>query len=345
MNARLSLAAIAVLAASASAQVVEIPSMTTLSSTLTMSAVLPSNPATVPPSPPAVVTNLAALVAAGTNGGAPLAGMTLSPSTAASGLYNTNTQLGRALAINAAGALLLVNPVTLLEDSVPIAVFRAFDATIDLSVRGTEFGVAIGDWSGPMVLEFRNRSDNSLVATHTSSPYTLPDAKFFRVPATFDRVVLRADSVDGNWVIPQLHLQTSNSWEPFGVGCPGSSGTPSLSLVSAPRINSTFSLRVSNMPTGGGGLLMLLGLSNTVASFGPLPYPLDAIGAPGCLLLTDAFGFSVLTHTNGTATHNQPIPNDAQLIGMHFYNQAIVADPGINAAGAVVSDGGDATIR
>ncbi len=329
------------LASSLSAQAIEIPAMTVTTSVLNMGAVLPTNPAST--APPAITTTLGALITAGTNGGAPLVAVTLTPSTAQPGLYNTNTTGGRALALDG-GNLRLINPVTLVPETVPLATFAAFNATFDLSVPGTEFGVAIGDWLGSMIIEFRQRSNNALIASITSSPYATADAKFFRSPAPFDRVVLRADNPDGNWVIPQLHFETDSPWDSLGQGCAGSNGTPTLAFVAPARIGTTFSLSITNMRAAGGSVLVLLGLSTTSASFGPLPFALDSFGAPGCSIYCDLFGYSVLLHTNGSAQYNQPIPNSVPLIGLQFANQAVATDT-VNAMGLVVSNAGVATVR
>lgn len=324
MNPALLAAAFAAIATSLSAQVVEIPAMTVTTSTINMSTLNPGN------------TTLAAVINAGSNGGAPIAALTLAPSLAAAGIYNRNPELGRALARSSTGGLAIVSPLD---------TFLAFDATIDLTVPGTEFGIAIGDWAGGLLIEFRNRTTNALLASHASSLYESADAKFYRSPVPFDRLVIRADNLDGNWVIPQLHLQTESPWDPIGSGCPGTNGTPVLSLVAPPRINTTFSLRVSNMQPTGGGYLMVLGTSTTTASFGTLPFALDVLGAPGCVLYTDLLAYTILFHTNGTGQYDLAIPNNPLFIGIPVSNQAVVADAGINALGGVVSNAGVGIVR
>ncbi|HEX5095889.1 MAG TPA: hypothetical protein VFX21_07750 [Acidimicrobiia bacterium] len=39
-----------------------------------------------------------------------------------------------------------------------------------------------------------------------------------------------------------------------------------------------------------------------------------------------------------------PIPEVAVLVGVHFYNQALVLDPGANPFGAVVSDAAEGVV-
>lgn len=324
MNHALLAAVLATATATLSAQVVEIPAMSTANSTINFSSL------------PAGNTSLAALVTAGSNGGAPLAAVTLTPNLAQPGLYNTNPELGRALARSATGGLVLVDP---------LQTFQSFDATIDLTGPCTEFGIAIGDWLGSMQIEFRDRATNTLLAQHLSSRYETANAKFFLVPVEFDRIVLRADNFDGNWVIPRLHLQTAPAWSPFGTGCPGTAGTPSLSLVAAPRIGQVFSLAVSGMQPAGGAFAVAIGQSTTLAGSTPLPFDLGGIGAPGCQLYIDILGYLVLTHTTGSGQYDFPIPNDTNLVGAPVANQATVFDPPANPLGLVFSNAGSGTVR
>jgi len=327
-------AALTALTSSLFAQVIEIPSMTVDSSTVNISGLPVGN------------TTLAALITAGSNGGAPLNAITLAQSTAQNGIYNTNIQLGRALVRSTTGNLAIINPVNIFDPTtIPLAAFAGCNATFDLSVRGTEFGIAIGDWTGGMIIEFRDRTTNALIASTVSSDYTLPNAKFFRSPLSFDRVVVKAESPDGNFVIPQLHFQTAPSWEPFGVGCAGPDGIPVLSLVAPPRINSTFSLALSNMTPSGGAWVVATGASITTSGLGPLPASLDVIGAPGCLLFCSVEFYTFGFHTNGTAQFDFALPNTPGLVGQLVANQALSSAPGANALGAVASNAGVGVIR
>ncbi len=163
----------------------EIPGMTVPHSFIDMDLVGPAGPTTV-----------AALNAAGTNGGATLGNVILTPSGVIQGVYNTNPN-GRALAM-LGGGLALVDP--------PAGVFDAFNARIDLMTPATEIGVGIGDWLGPMALDFY--MGGTLVASHVSTAYstTLP-VIFFQYPGGFDRVDIWEPIGSGNWVIPELHIE------------------------------------------------------------------------------------------------------------------------------------------
>jgi hypothetical protein len=47
---------------------------------------------------------------------------------------------------------------------------------------------------------------------------------------------------------------------------------------------------------------------------------------------------------NGQAVHELPIPEWSGLIGLSFFNQAVVLDANANALGAVVSDAAEGVI-
>lgn len=331
MNARSLLAAAAAFPACALAQVTEIPGMTVGTSTVLMSS-LNAGP-----------TSLTALRNAGTNGGAPIAAIALVPNTAANGFYNVNVLptttnpafTDRALALDLQGGLRIINPLT---------EFDAFDLELDLEVSSTEFGIRVGDWLEGMELRFF--AQGALVAMTTSSHYTTPATKFFQVSPAFDRVTVRAASVTANWVVQALHIQNSTPWQPIGVGCPGTNGTPSLRLDSPAELGSDFVLDLLNLPTTPGAFLISTGLSTTSApGLGPLPFDLTPLGAPGCSIFND-FGTSALGFHGGTAAEFRlAIPNIPGLVGVEFANQGFVSDPTVNALGITVSNSGIATIQ
>ena len=81
--------------------------------------------------------------------GSPYAGncaLRLTPSAAAAGVYNFNAGLGNAIALDAAGGLAVIAP--------PAGAFTAFDASIAFSNPCCQFGLGVGDWGGPMDLDF-----------------------------------------------------------------------------------------------------------------------------------------------------------------------------------------------
>jgi hypothetical protein len=307
------------------AQITVIPAMVQPHSFVDMDAVGPAGP-----------TTLAAIMAAGTNGGALLAGITLLPNTAAVGVYNANITLGRALGHDRANnQLILVDP--------PAGVFDAFDAEIDLILPSTEFGIAIGDWVSTMILEFRLQ--NALVGTITSPAYSTANAKFFRSAQPFDRVSVRASTAAGNWVIPELYIQNGYFWQSFGQGCPGSNGTPVMQALTPPQTNTAFQLQVQGLRLGGGLFGMGLGFSSSFSPvLGPLPFDLQGFGAPGCLVQIDVASTFFQPYAGSTGNFTWNLPASPAAVGITFFAQGFGFDAGVNPLGIVTSNAGAGTI-
>ncbi|MGE3171894.1 MAG: hypothetical protein AB7O97_04660 [Planctomycetota bacterium] len=331
MNALPLAATVLALTASLSAQVLEIPAMTVASTRLVLGEPRPTTPPSALPLGPVTLGTLRN----NGNGGtaiAQIAAITLTDSGAGAGFYNVNT--GDTLAQFPRNGLARSTTGSGMTIVAPNSSFLPFDATIDMDVRSTQFGLAVGDYQDGMLIEFRNRSDNSLVAAYRSSDYRdeaglLP--KFFDVPAEFDRVVIRADLAVGNWVITELHIAATPAWVPFGAGCPGSNGVPLLEVLSPPALGVTFSLSLSNLPAAAGGYIMTIGSSTeSDPAFGPLPLSLTLIGAPGCSVLSSVAETRFVLHdgtVSTTAQFDLPIPNLQALIGAPITNQAFVFDP------------------
>jgi hypothetical protein len=136
------------------------------------------------------------------------------------------------------------------------------------------------------------------------------------------------------------------SWSAFGSGCTGSAGVPALAPVgsSLPRLNTTFQLRVSNLPASS-AIYMVFGFSNTVWNSFPLPLALNAFGMPGCTSYVSVDSGVVVLGSGGAATWSLAVPNNPAFTGIQFYNQAISIDPAAgNPAGAVVSNAGQGRV-
>jgi hypothetical protein len=125
----------------------------------------------------------------------------------------------------------------------------------------------------------------------------------------------------------------------YGAGCQGTNGVPQLAAApsSLPKINTTFTLALSSMRTTGGAVIVILGPS-------PISVDLSSAGMPGCSLLTHVLLLTATTNSGGTGTVSYAIPNDSSLLGALFYNQALVLDPGVNAFGGVMTNGGEGVI-
>jgi FG-GAP repeat protein len=119
----------------------------------------------------------------------------------------------------------------------------------------------------------------------------------------------------------------------YGAGCPGSTlPTPRIGATGSPRVGTTFTVNLSETQPAKPALL-LLGLSSAAWWGIPLPLGLDFLGMPACSLLvspdfpvglsTTAFGPG-----RGRAVAPVQVPSQASLIGVSFYAQWYVVDPG-----------------
>jgi hypothetical protein len=273
---------------------------------------------------PAGPTTVAALNAAGSNGGALLAAITMTATPVALGVYNTNTQLGLALGYDGpTNQLMLVSPS---------GTFTSFDAEIDLLIPSTEFGIAIADWVSSMVLEFRLQ--NTVVGTITTASYSSPNAKFFQSVLPFDVVRVRASSTAGNWVIPELHVQngfgTPASNTTIGAGC----GGLTLAATSRPVLGTPWSLTLGGVPANGTIGVEIYGLSD------PGIADLAALGMPGCGLRASLDFLNVFVVAGPSHAYSLPLPNNPVLIGTSvFATGAVFQSPPANAFGAITANG------
>jgi hypothetical protein len=144
------------------------------------------------------------------------------------------------------------------------------------------------------------------------------------------------------WEYGPVHAATH---APFGNGCPGSAGTPSLAIAGGARpwLGDTITLELTSVPQTTAALL-LVGTSR--AAWGPVPLPLDLspLGMPGCALRVNGTGILAVAVGGGRGAVPLRIPDDASLLGSRFYDQAIVVDPAANAAGATASHALEARI-
>jgi hypothetical protein len=91
-------------------------------------------------------------------------------------------------------------------------------------------------------------------------------------------------------------------------------------------------------------VLLNVGFSRTNWSGLTLPFPLGGIGMTGCSLLAAPDVAFALANQGGTAAWSVLLPNDPGLVGVSFYNQGFVLDPGANPLGVTATGGGCGTI-
>jgi hypothetical protein len=140
-----------------------------------------------------------------------------------------------------------------------------------------------------------------------------------------------------------LYYTKTDTWpvgaiSPMSLGCAGSLGVPSLKPVGTtrPKLGTNFDVELGGMPLGLG--VLVLGFSNQVGPFGPLPLDLGFLGMPGCPLHVslDITATILGAGTSGLYSLNFPaVPANA---GFQFYMQGLTIDPAANTFGAAMSD-------
>ena len=151
-----------------------------------------------------------------------------------------------------------------------------------------------------------------------------------------DRLVSFGGKIQNN----SLRNDTSEyaaQWQPFGMGCAGSNGTPTMIPGTLPNIGGTASLQIGNTPTAISFAFLAMGLSRTQWALGSLPALLDGVGMPGCRTYTSADLLVTLPASNGIATWTWNVPMQSILLGEALFMQGVTFDPGINALGLAVS--------
>jgi hypothetical protein len=118
----------------------------------------------------------------------------------------------------------------------------------------------------------------------------------------------------------------------FGPGCAGTAGVPTNTTTIPPQLGQTMQISFGNLPAPY-IVVAVLGLSNTQAQFGPLPFNLGLIGAPGCFARVSLDVTLALVGAGGSATFPFSVPNDPLLTGFTFHTQGVVFDPPLNPFG------------
>jgi alpha-tubulin suppressor-like RCC1 family protein len=121
-------------------------------------------------------------------------------------------------------------------------------------------------------------------------------------------------------------------------GCAGSMQAGRLVPRDTPKIGRTFGMTMFDLPANVAMLAM---------SFQRLPQPLDLafLGIPGCTWQIPLDAVGLFAGQNNQARFDLAIPSTQSLVGIRFYNQALVLDPAAgNGFGAVVSDAAEGVV-
>lgn len=123
----------------------------------------------------------------------------------------------------------------------------------------------------------------------------------------------------------------------FAHGCAGTMPATRLVPRDTPRIGKTLEVRLFDLPVD--IALMTMGLASLSS-----PIALDGLGMPGCTAEVSIDAVLPLVGQDNQAVWSLPIPNLRSLVGLRFYNQAVVLDPGVNALGLVTSDAAEGVV-
>jgi len=134
------------------------------------------------------------------------------------------------------------------------------------------------------------------------------------------------------WTVAWQQNSPTATYTPYGAGCAGSLGVPTLTAAagSRPALGTTFTATVDNLPAN------LAVMSSGLAQTGPVN--LGPLGMPGCSQYADALILDLISGSQGQASWSLNVPNTTSLFGVHFYNQAYPLDPGANAFGLTASN-------
>jgi hypothetical protein len=152
-----------------------------------------------------------------------------------------------------------------------------------------------------------------------------------------DRLVLFG-GVIANGALQDDTWEYGAYWQAFGLGCAGSAGVPSLAGGATPRLGTTATANLGNLPPSSPFAFLAIGLSRTQLALGNLPALLTSFGMPGCRTYTSADLLTAVTASGGAATWSWSVPPVSAFLGTTFYLQGVSWDPGINALGLTMSN-------
>ncbi len=138
------------------------------------------------------------------------------------------------------------------------------------------------------------------------------------------------------------------SFTPFGAGCVGSAGVPTLGAAGAatPWIGGTFSARLDSV--GSHPFLnipfVVVGFSRTIWGAQQLPLDLSPFGMTGCTLLAEPALSFTLVNQGGFAIWSVALPNDPRIAGSSLFVQGGTTSFGTNPLGIVLTNAGELAI-
>lgn len=141
---------------------------------------------------------------------------------------------------------------------------------------------------------------------------------------------------DGNGVLWAYGPNVGARYDIHGAGCPGPLGVPTLSPSqpwTLPWLGDSLSVRLDGLPVA--IVVMSTGFSDQAFGATALPLDLTAFGMPGCMLRAAPEVNVLVAGSGSAATYTLAVPQalQPQLLGLQFFQQALVPTPGSNAIG------------
>lgn len=139
----------------------------------------------------------------------------------------------------------------------------------------------------------------------------------------------------GSWVI---RVESGAEYRPFGAGCPGSNGTPTLAGgVLLPVLGQVAVIDATHLPSPAIADFLVLGFALQTPAL-DLGTALGT-GPNGCLSRVQPIGTILLGTVNGSASFGFGVPLSPTFAGLSVFGQTLSFDPAANAAGATASNG------
>ena len=210
------------------------------------------------------------------------------------------------------------------------------------AVTSLGVGVSLPDCNGASL-----SPDQTRVAV-TSTPVFLAAPSDLTILDVASGSVLQSTTLTGSWNVYTTAWQDASpiaTFEPFGIGCAGSLGAPTLAAGGGtrPALGSNFQLVVDQLPFA--VAVVATGLSGSVTSTGlPLPFDLGLLGMTGCTLYADPLTLAVAAGSGSSASWSWQLPSNPAFFGYQLFHQAFALDPAANAFGFTASNAGIATL-
>ncbi|MCR9245589.1 MAG: kelch repeat-containing protein [bacterium] len=190
---------------------------------------------------------------------------------------------------------------------------------------GSGFDTAVWEWDGS------NWHMHTLTPPSPRSGHALAYDEARRRTISFAGRLQGYPSYGDTWTYA---TPTPARFETAGPGCTGSSGQPELRRAgfSLPWVGDVFESAVTSTPASA-ATIFATGFEAVS------PTALDPFGMPGCNLFVTLLETQFrIASSAGVATWDLRIPNSPTFAGVELAQQVLVLDPGVNAAGAVVSN-------